>query len=443
MAPIPRVGGATVATRAVPPGEAGYLTVEAGTRLKIEHIGAGEGERGWLYARQSDAPDQAGWLPVQAVLADRAPRAVRGLVQRPAEEKGYLVAARRPVARAPGASAGEGFLAPVQLGEQLEVLPHPDGDAAGDAGWVYARRALPPHEKGWVPCCVIGEVDDSDDEADSEPGADMDPTVRLTPTEVAYHTRPGGQHSVLRVQPSLDADVVPDARITHNERVLSGMTSGLWSLVATDSGMSGWLLSEHLSTTPVLPPGPAPAAAAASASRPAAPAATKGEGPPVVTSPRGDRRVRPLAWMLQDVASQQRCMRTVRRHGIGQWALLRQRRWLECIEHCTAALRSDPAHVKAAWRGATAAMEAQMHDVAVSFVEGALEADPGCAELLELRRKLGPLPDGPDARPPGGGDSSDEDVAVQRWATSRTEAAPCSGGLPRLVRAAPSKDKAD
>eukprot|EP00404_Azadinium_spinosum_P033341 CAMPEP_0180571706 /NCGR_PEP_ID=MMETSP1037_2-20121125/8859_1 /TAXON_ID=632150 /ORGANISM="Azadinium spinosum, Strain 3D9" /LENGTH=135 /DNA_ID=CAMNT_0022589035 /DNA_START=41 /DNA_END=445 /DNA_ORIENTATION=+ len=83
-------------------------------------------------------------------------------------------------------------------------------------------------------------------------------------------------------------------------------------------------------------------------------------------------------------------------HGNSAQVLLRQRRWLEAIEHCNAALRSDPGHVKAAWRGASAALEVGMRDVAISFLEGALDMNPDCEELLALRAKLGPLPDGHD-----------------------------------------------
>merc|ERR1712178_153785 len=96
-------------------------------------------------------------------------------------------------------------------------------------------------------------------------------------------------------------------------------------------------------------------------------------------------------------------------HANSAQALLKQRRWLEAIEHCNAALRHDPAHAKAAWRGATAAIEVGMHAVAVSFVDSALEHNPQSEELLELRARLGPRPEPPCDGP----DSNDEDIMVK------------------------------
>ena len=122
-------------------------------------------------------------------------------------------------------------------------------------------------------------------------------------------------------------------------------------------------------------------------------------------------------------------------HANSAQALLKQRLWLECIEQCNAALRADPSHKKAAWRGATAAIEVSMHDVAVGFVEGALLLQPQCLELLELRQRLGPLPE------PSCEDRVDsgDDVKVSPCRAASEWSAP-----PRRPRVAPpGKDKAD
>mmetsp|Transcript_28694 Transcript_28694/g.81080 ORF Transcript_28694/g.81080 Transcript_28694/m.81080 type:complete len:181 (-) Transcript_28694:30-572(-) len=123
-------------------------------------------------------------------------------------------------------------------------------------------------------------------------------------------------------------------------------------------------------------------------------------------------------------------------HANSAQALLRLRRWLEAIEQCNAALQHDPAHEKAAWRGATAAMEVGMRDVASALVESSLLHNPHSAELLELRRRLGPMPDAPPER---WHDSDDESLEPKRWALPATAAAP-----PRsAARPPPGKDKAD
>jgi len=80
-------------------------------------------------------------------------------------------------------------------------------------------------------------------------------------------------------------------------------------------------------------------------------------------------------------------------HANAAQVLLRQKRWFEALEHCNGALKRNPAHTKAAWRGATAAIELGMHEVAVSFVENGLVQTPDCQELLELHQRLGPVRD--------------------------------------------------
>ena len=127
-------------------------------------------------------------------------------------------------------------------------------------------------------------------------------------------------------------------------------------------------------------------------------------------------------------------------HSNSAQALLKQRHWLECVDQCHAALRLDPASVKAAWRGATAAIEAGMHDVAVALVENALLEEPQCQELLELRKRLGPLPDA--ARGGDGWDSgNDEDFDLPTWKAPPSVGAPPLP--PRRPPPPPGKDKAD
>eukprot|EP00929_Paragymnodinium_shiwhaense_P019262 TRINITY_DN13206_c0_g1_i1.p1 TRINITY_DN13206_c0_g1~~TRINITY_DN13206_c0_g1_i1.p1 ORF type:complete len:225 (+),score=69.85 TRINITY_DN13206_c0_g1_i1:120-794(+) len=134
-------------------------------------------------------------------------------------------------------------------------------------------------------------------------------------------------------------------------------------------------------------------------------------------------------------------------HANSAMALLRQRRWLEAIEHSNATLRHDPSNVKAPWRGATAAMEAGMREVAVAFVENGLEQHPKCRELTELRRKLGCGPEAEDnfgLGPLGGcglsadaGSETDEDIVVEKF-----KAMP-NWTLPVKKTPPPGKDKAD
>eukprot|EP00811_Abedinium_folium_P004904 NODE_14517_length_1103_cov_10.167008.p2 GENE.NODE_14517_length_1103_cov_10.167008~~NODE_14517_length_1103_cov_10.167008.p2 ORF type:complete len:189 (-),score=59.83 NODE_14517_length_1103_cov_10.167008:276-842(-) len=118
---------------------------------------------------------------------------------------------------------------------------------------------------------------------------------------------------------------------------------------------------------------------------------------------------------------------------------LRQRRWLEAIEACNAAVKHQPSHAKAAWRGATAAIEVDMHNVAVSFVSNGLLANPYCKELLELQARFGALPD----IPPDSDNEDEHDIVAStfdRWKPPEGSTVP-----PRRAMAAPpaDKDKAD
>lgn len=121
-------------------------------------------------------------------------------------------------------------------------------------------------------------------------------------------------------------------------------------------------------------------------------------------------------------------------HANSAQVLLRQRRWLEAIEQCNSALQHDPMHAKAAWRGATAAMEVGMRDVASALVESSLIHNPHCAELLDIRNRLGPSPEPPFECP------SDDDVEIKRWMPPAANVAmpPRSS-----VKPPPEKDKAD
>lgn len=98
-------------------------------------------------------------------------------------------------------------------------------------------------------------------------------------------------------------------------------------------------------------------------------------------------------------------------HSNSAQALMKQRKWFEAIDQCHAALRFDPAHTKSSWRGATSAIEVGMHDVAVAFVEAGLEENVTSQELLELRKRLGPLPDVDLQRD----DSDDHSLSPSKW----------------------------
>eukprot|EP00434_Breviolum_minutum_P005457 symbB.v1.2.004808.t1/scaffold270.1/size246978/19 len=79
-------------------------------------------------------------------------------------------------------------------------------------------------------------------------------------------------------------------------------------------------------------------------------------------------------------------------HSNSAQALMKQKKWLEAIDRCHEALRCDPSHTKSSWRGATSAIEVGMQEVAIAFVEAGLEENASSTELLELRKRLGPLP---------------------------------------------------
>lgn len=123
-------------------------------------------------------------------------------------------------------------------------------------------------------------------------------------------------------------------------------------------------------------------------------------------------------------------------HTNSAQALFRLRRYIEAIEHCNKALACNPAHAKATWRGATAAIEVGMHDVAVSMVDNGLLWNPECPDLVKLRTHLGPLPEHEGVGADDAG-SGDEDFKLQRWCIPATD--------PPVVRQPPppDKDKAD
>ncbi|CAE7318579.1 Ppid [Symbiodinium necroappetens] len=125
-------------------------------------------------------------------------------------------------------------------------------------------------------------------------------------------------------------------------------------------------------------------------------------------------------------------------HSNSAQALMKQKRWLEAIDRCHAALRYDPSHSKSSWRGASCAVEVGMHDVAIAFAENGLLQNPSCAELLDLRSRLGPLSDGDGY---GAADYAD--------GGSDDEIHPASWHLPACTREAkrmplkPGKEKGD
>eukprot|EP00435_Cladocopium_sp_Y103_P059681 s2083_g21.t1 len=125
-------------------------------------------------------------------------------------------------------------------------------------------------------------------------------------------------------------------------------------------------------------------------------------------------------------------------HSNSAQALMKQRKWFEAIDRCHAALRFDPGHTKSSWRGATSAIEVGMHDVAVAFVEAGLEEDGTSQELLELRKRLGPLPDVDLQRV----DSDDGSLSPSKWRLPLEEdKAAERARIPKKTHAGKEKDK--
>jgi len=78
-----------------------------------------------------------------------------------------LYKASRPVAGWPTAAGsvagrtGDGYLAPIEKGEEL-VLLHIGTESTDEEGWAYMRRAEMPYEEGWVCMDVLtGEPENS------------------------------------------------------------------------------------------------------------------------------------------------------------------------------------------------------------------------------------------------------------------------------------------
>ena len=86
----------------------------------------------------------------------------------------------------------------------------------------------------------------------------------ISPGGFAYHYRPEGVPSRLRLGASEDCQFIEQETVGHNERVTVGgiSDSGVWAFVLTfRSDTWGWIRLEHLYGSP-LPPRPPPRARA-------------------------------------------------------------------------------------------------------------------------------------------------------------------------------------
>lgn len=69
MAPLPKVGHfARVAFKVATRTGSGYIAVREGELVMIRHLGTGGAERGWLYVRRHEPPNDEGWLHMTAVV---------------------------------------------------------------------------------------------------------------------------------------------------------------------------------------------------------------------------------------------------------------------------------------------------------------------------------------------------------------------------------------
>merc|ERR1712060_677061 len=118
----------------------GYLSVELGAEVQILHIGSGDEERGWIYARCVALPNEAGWLPMTTILPCVVGSSLCERTQQPAARRQDIRTAMRAVAPWPTIageiSNGDKYLAPIEEGELVEVLREGIGE---DEGWVFAR----------------------------------------------------------------------------------------------------------------------------------------------------------------------------------------------------------------------------------------------------------------------------------------------------------------
>mmetsp|Transcript_12388 Transcript_12388/g.20239 ORF Transcript_12388/g.20239 Transcript_12388/m.20239 type:complete len:227 (-) Transcript_12388:36-716(-) len=161
----------------------------------------------------------------------------------------------------PGAATEEGYLAPIQLGEHLEIL-----HVEEEEGWVYARRRDNPHEAGWVLAQVVdpapiaststSDVEKHEDEMDTVDQCTA-PSIRFAAGDEVFHLRPGGACTVLRKHPSAEADAIDRGEaLGHNAPARVIAVQGDWVLIRTKAGAAvdgaeGWLMSAHLSLAEV------------------------------------------------------------------------------------------------------------------------------------------------------------------------------------------------
>lgn len=280
MAPIPRTNGVATVTVAQQGLGIGYLAVRPGDSVTILHCGStATSDCGWLYARRITETSEDGWLATSAVLPVRklsskldpsacskaagpSSSVVVDKVDQ-ALEVGAFLLARRDVAVCPGSDREDGYLAPIRLGERLEVL-HVNGEGE-EEGWVYVRRASNPLEAGWVLAQVVDpasvtsvptpDLEGHENEADARHESQI-PSTRFHRGDEVFHLRPGGACTVLRKQPSPEADPIDRGEpMGHNAPgdVLS--VQGDWVRIKTKAGASvsgarsyeGWLLSAYLS----------------------------------------------------------------------------------------------------------------------------------------------------------------------------------------------------
>ena len=59
---------AGAAFKVAPPTGSGYIAVRPGELVMIRHLGTGGAERGWLYVRRHEPPNDEGWLHMTAVV---------------------------------------------------------------------------------------------------------------------------------------------------------------------------------------------------------------------------------------------------------------------------------------------------------------------------------------------------------------------------------------
>lgn len=246
---IPAVGHVAVATLTIPASVSGYIAVEAGEQIVIRHIGAGDSERGWVYVTRVTSPQDAGWLPVQAVLP---PREMRRHPHNHAHHP--IVCARRGIAPFPSAmnDADDGFvdyLAPVTTGERLEILRTGSSQSKHD-GFAYVRRVNNPKDEGWVLLDVVQADDVEDDTDEDDDDVILAERHQLGPQDVAFHLRPKQGSSQLRAEPNPRAESL--GSVPHNQRVTITHIAGTWANVLCNNEV-GWVRRVFLRDTP-LPP---------------------------------------------------------------------------------------------------------------------------------------------------------------------------------------------